>query len=83
MLGYIAGRVLAAIPVLAIVSLLTFVIIFFVPGDVASELAGPAAGADEVARIREQLGLDRPFFARLVSWYACDEVIQRTSSAML
>ncbi len=70
MLGYIAGRVLAAIPVLAIVSLLTFVIIFFVPGDVASELAGPAAGADEVARIREQLGLDRPFFERLVAWYA-------------
>jgi peptide/nickel transport system permease protein len=70
MLGYIAGRVLAAIPVLAIVSLLTFVIIFFVPGDVASELAGPASGPDEVARIREQLGLDRPFFARLVSWYA-------------
>jgi peptide/nickel transport system permease protein len=70
MLAYIAGRVLAAIPVLVIVSLLTFVIIFFVPGDVASELAGPAAGADEVARIRQQLGLDRPFFERLVAWYA-------------
>lgn len=69
MLAYIAGRVLAAIPVLAIVSLLTFVIIFFVPGDVASELAGPAAGADEVARIRAQLGLDRPFFERLIAWY--------------
>jgi len=70
MLAYIAGRVLAAIPVLAIVSLLTFVIIFFVPGDVASELAGPAAGADEINRIREQLGLNRPFVERLVSWYA-------------
>jgi peptide/nickel transport system permease protein len=69
MLAYIAGRVLAAVPVLAIVSLLTFIIIFFVPGDVASELAGPAAGADEVARIREQLGLDRPFLDRLIAWY--------------
>jgi peptide/nickel transport system permease protein len=70
MLAYIAGRVLAAIPVLAIVSLLTFVIIFFVPGDVASELAGPAAGADEINQIREQLGLNRPFLERLVAWYA-------------
>ena len=69
MLAYIAGRILAAIPVLAIVSLLTFVIIFFVPGDVASELAGPAAGADEVARIRESLGLNRPFLTRLFLWY--------------
>src|SRR5215470_9565221 len=69
MLAYIAGRVLAAIPVLAIVSLLTFVIIYFVPGDVASELAGPAAGPDEVARIRDMLGLNRPFLERLFVWY--------------
>jgi peptide/nickel transport system permease protein len=70
MLAYIAGRVLAAIPVLAIVSLLTFIIIYFVPGDVASELAGPAAGVDEINRIRDMLGLNQPFLERLVNWYA-------------
>ncbi len=70
MFAYIVGRVLSAIPVLAIVSLLTFVIIYFVPGDVASELAGPTATAAEIDQIRERLGLNQPFVTRLVGWYA-------------
>lgn len=70
MFAFIVARILAAIPVLLIVSLLTFVIIYFVPGDVASELAGPTATADEIEQIRERLGLNRPFLTRLLTWYA-------------
>ncbi len=70
MFAFIVARILAAIPVLAIVSLLTFVIIYFVPGDVASELAGPTATAAEIEQIRDRLGLNQPFAARLVGWYA-------------
>lgn len=69
MFAFIVGRILAAIPVLVIVSLLTFVIIYFVPGDVASELAGPTASAAEIDQIRERLGLNQPFLARLLGWY--------------
>ncbi|MBL8838880.1 MAG: ABC transporter permease [Alphaproteobacteria bacterium] len=69
MFAFIVGRILAAIPVLVIVSLLTFVIIYFVPGDVASELAGPTATPDEIEQIRDRLGLNQPFVTRLVSWY--------------
>ncbi len=70
MIRYVATRLLAAIPVLFVVSLLTFGLIYIVPGDMASEMASPGATAEEVARIRSQLGLDKPFLERLVSWYA-------------
>lgn len=67
---YAAGRLLAALPVLLLVSLLSFAIVWIVPGDVASEMAGPTATAQELARLRERLGLDRPWFEQLVGWYA-------------
>jgi peptide/nickel transport system permease protein len=70
MTRYLANRLLAAVPVLLIVSVLTFVLIYFVPGDISAELAGPGAGADEVRRIRAVYGLDRPFHERLFGWYA-------------
>ncbi len=69
LIRFLAGRLLAAVPVLFIVSLLTFVLIYFVPGDIASELAGPGAGPEETARIRAIYGLDRPFHERLIGWY--------------
>lgn len=70
MIRFLANRLIAAVPVLVIVSLITFVLIYFVPGDVSAELAGPGAGKDEVARIRAVYGLDRPFHERLFGWYA-------------
>lgn len=70
MIRFLANRLIAALPVLLIVSLLTFVLIYFVPGDVSSELAGPGASASDIARIRAVYGLDRPFHERLMGWYA-------------
>jgi peptide/nickel transport system permease protein len=70
MIRFLANRLIAALPVLLIVSLLTFVLIYFVPGDVSSELAGPGASASDIARIRAVYGLDRPFHERLIGWYA-------------
>ncbi|WP_270935145.1 ABC transporter permease [Falsiroseomonas oryzae] len=69
MLRYAAGRLLAALPVLLIVSLLSFGIVWIVPGDVAAEMAGPTATAEELARLRERLGLTRPWHEQLVGWY--------------
>ncbi|WP_237214221.1 ABC transporter permease [Falsiroseomonas oryziterrae] len=69
MLRYAAGRLLAALPVLAIVSLLSFGIVWIVPGDVAVEMAGPTATAEELARLRERLGLTRPWYEQLAGWY--------------
>jgi peptide/nickel transport system permease protein len=68
-LRYTLGRLLSAIPVLAVVSLVSFAIIALVPGDMASEMAGPSATAEELARLRAQLGLDKPILQRMVEWY--------------
>lgn len=70
MIRFLANRLLAAVPVLLIVSLLTFVLIYFVPGDVSAELAGPGASREDIARIRTVYGLDKPFHERLIGWYA-------------
>ncbi|MFM8990494.1 MAG: ABC transporter permease [Alphaproteobacteria bacterium] len=70
MIRFLANRLIAAVPVLFNVSLLTFVLINFVPGDVSAELAGPGASAADIARIRSVYGLDSPFHERLLGWYA-------------
>ncbi len=69
MTRYLIYRLLSAIPVLAVVSLASFGLIFLVPGDPAAEIAGPGATSEEVARIRSQLGLDAPIHVQMVSYY--------------
>jgi peptide/nickel transport system permease protein len=58
------------VPILAVVSLASFLLIFLVPGDPAAEIAGPGATSEEVARIRAQLGLDAPLHVQMASYYA-------------
>jgi peptide/nickel transport system permease protein len=62
-------RLLAAIPVLFLVSLIAASIMQLVPGDPAAIIAGQSASDADVARVREALGLDRPFVERLWDWY--------------
>ncbi len=52
------------------VTLLTFAISHLIPGDPAQLVAGPHAGAEAIARIREQLGLDRPLYAQYLAYLA-------------
>src|SRR5271156_1815016 len=59
-IGLILRRLASAVPVLILVSLISFVLIWLVPGDAAAELAGPGATTAELARIRTDLGLDQP-----------------------
>jgi peptide/nickel transport system permease protein len=66
---YLVYRLLSAVPVLIVVSLVSFLIIFLVPGDPAAEIAGPGATAAEVTRIRQQLGLDAPMWQQIVGYY--------------
>ena len=68
MAKYIFRRVLSTIPVMLIVALFVFSLLYFSPGDPASVIAGDQASAADVARIREQLGLDRPYLVRFAEW---------------
>ncbi|PYM56614.1 MAG: peptide ABC transporter [Candidatus Rokuibacteriota bacterium] len=67
--GYVARRLLSAIPVLFLVTLISFGIMQIVPGDPAMIIAGLGASPQEVARIGTQLGLDQPPLVQLARWY--------------
>jgi peptide/nickel transport system permease protein len=69
MAEFVLRRLLAAIPVLFLVSLIAASIMQLVPGDPAAIIAGQSASDADVARVREVLGLDRPFLERLWDWY--------------
>ena len=68
MLGYIARRVLSTIPVMGVVALFVFLMLRLSPGDPAAVIAGDYATAEDVARIREKLGLEEPIFLQFVNW---------------
>ncbi|WP_048645675.1 ABC transporter permease [Nitratireductor soli] len=69
MTGYVARRLLAAIPVLLLVSLLAFLLMQIVPGDPAHSMAGADASVEEIEQLRHELGLDQPPLVRLFDWY--------------
>src|ERR1700689_4324836 len=68
MLAYVARRVIATIPVMGVVALFVFSLLYIAPGDPAAVIAGDQATPADVERIRESLGLDRPFLVRFGEW---------------
>ena len=66
---FIVRRLLASIPVLFLVSLITFGLLWLVPGDPASVFLDASASAEALNRVRHELGLDRPFLLRMGDWY--------------
>ncbi|MDY3251258.1 MAG: ABC transporter permease subunit [Candidatus Choladocola sp.] len=65
---YCAKRILSAIPLLLAISFFIFMYIHMIPGDPARMLAGMDATAEEVAVVREQLGLDQPLLTQYVDY---------------
>ncbi len=69
MIGIFLRRIASAVPILVIVSLLTFGMMHMIPGDPASAIAGLSATPDQIRQLRHDLGLDEPFIVQLVKWY--------------
>jgi peptide/nickel transport system permease protein len=63
-------RLGSAVPIMLIVSLITFGMIHLIPGDPAIAIAGLSATAEQIANIRHDLGLDQPVLTQLWRWYA-------------
>ena len=61
-------RILATIPVMVVVALFVFSLLYIAPGDPAAVIAGDQATPADVERIRQSLGLDRPFLIRFGEW---------------
>ena len=68
MLGYIARRLLATIPVLAVVAVFVFLLLRLAAGDPAAVIAGDNATSEQVAEIRARLGLDQPVVRQFAIW---------------
>ncbi|MGH7210954.1 MAG: ABC transporter permease, partial [Acetobacteraceae bacterium] len=68
MLAYAVRRILATIPVMGVVALFVFSLLYIAPGDPAAIIAGDQATPADIARIRVSLGLDRPFLVRFGEW---------------
>ncbi|GDX58827.1 ABC di/oligopeptide transporter inner membrane subunit [Comamonadaceae bacterium] len=69
MAEFVLRRLLSAIPVLLLVTLIAASIMQLVPGDPAMVIAGSGASDAEVQQVRQALGLDRSFGVRLLEWY--------------
>lgn len=67
---FIVRRLLQAIPLLIVISLLTFLIVEIAPGDASQMYINPESGTDPayIAQVRRSLGLDEPVYVRYVNW---------------
>ena len=68
MLSFILKRVLSTVPVMGVVALTVFLLLRLSPGDPASVIAGDYATAEQIAKIRSQLGLDQPIIIQFIHW---------------
>ena len=68
MITYLLKRLLSVIPVMGVVAVLVFSLLYLAPGDPAALLAGETASESEIAEMSRKLGLDQPFLPRFASW---------------
>lgn len=66
---FILRRLVEAVPVVIVASLLVFALLHIIPGDPASILAGQDATDDEVEALRQSLGLNDPLLIQLGDWW--------------
>jgi len=68
MLSFLGRRLLAVIPVLLVVSVVVFLLLRLSPGDPAAVIAGNNATSEDIANIRQQLGLDSNLATQYGIW---------------
>ncbi len=68
MYAYIARRLLATLPVMAVVGIAVFLLLHLTPGDPAVVIAGDYARPEDIEKIRENLGLNEPLHIQFFSW---------------
>ncbi len=68
MLAYIVRRVILGILVLLLVTVIVFLLLQLVPGDIAASILGVNATPEQITALRSELWLDRPIFAQYGHW---------------
>jgi peptide/nickel transport system permease protein len=69
-MGYLLRRLLATLPVLAVVAVIVFLLIHLSPGDPAALIAGDLATGEDIAKLHTALGLDQPLWKQFALWVA-------------
>lgn len=69
MRDYLLRRLVSVIPVLFLVSLMSFAVIWIIPGDPTAAFLDASSTPEDVARLREMLGLDKPPLVQMAEWY--------------
>ncbi|MCI2154448.1 MAG: ABC transporter permease [Solobacterium sp.] len=65
---YLLRKILGLVITLFLVSIVTFAVFQILPGDPAEIILGVDADPNQIAALNRSLGLDRPIFARYLSW---------------
>jgi peptide/nickel transport system permease protein len=68
MTAYIVRRLIATLPVMAIVAICVFLLLHLSPGDPAAVIAGDNATPANIEMIRKRLGLDEPLWKQFLLW---------------
>jgi peptide/nickel transport system permease protein len=68
MLAFVARRILATVPVLAMVAVFVFLMLRLTPGDPAAIIAGDNATGPQIEQIRDRLGLNEPIPVQFTIW---------------
>lgn len=61
-------RLLISLPVLLLVSMLSFLLVSLTPGSAAQQILGPTATPDQIAALNTKLGLDQPVLTQYGTW---------------
>lgn len=67
-MAFLVRRLLLAIPVILLVTIMVFSLLHMLPGDPATVILGQEATPDAVAAMRQQLGLDKPILIQYLTW---------------
>jgi peptide/nickel transport system permease protein len=68
MFKFVVQRLLQAIPVVLIASILVFALVRFLPGDPAYAILGNDARIEDIERLRAKMGLDKPIYVQYAVW---------------
>ena len=69
MTAYILRRLVMLVPVLIVVGVVVFALVHLTPGDPAAVILGDRATPEDIARLREQLGLNDPLPVQFPRWF--------------
>jgi peptide/nickel transport system permease protein len=69
MTAYILRRLVMLVPVLIVVGVVVFALVHLTPGDPAAVILGDRATAEDIARLRDQLGLNDPLPVQFARWF--------------